>query len=792
MAPYNISKKTNQMSKYVNFEVNGRLFPSWIMANFKKYQLPEIIKSDEDPCNPSGKSTSSSKKISYRLKKYQAFLGQYMNFESPYKDILIYHGLGSGKTASAINIYNALYNYTPGWNVFILLKASLRDNWVGELDRWLQEDEQKHRMDNVIFIHYDSPYADKNFLDAIKKVDNSKKSMYIIEEVHNFIRNVYGNISSSGGKRAQVIYDYIIQDKRDNYDTRVVLLSGTPAVNKPFEFGLLFNLLRPGIFPKSENKFNHMFVTDAAYETLNDMNKNLFQRRIMGLVSYYIGGTSNLFASKTINYINVPMSNYHQEVYTYYEEIEAKIERESFLRGGEASQIYKSYTRQACNFVFPTLSQRVTGEQRPRPNKFKISDLEVQQLAEGVVLKKGKEGESTLNVSQYDAAIKNYLTQFTLHLTEADNKDTQSGHNILNDYETYLTEYHGNYNEFYESTTKKSNLFKAMTKSSNKFMNIIFNILKSRGKVMVFSNFVMMEGLEIFKIYLKFFGFYNFMKGFKVREGKIGYVEFHGGIKKISDRYKGVNAYNEKNNNDGSTIKIILLSPAAAEGISLTNVLQVNLVEPYWNEVRLQQAIGRAIRLCSHKDMPVDQRHVEVFRYKSVRNSHSTIKKPTTDEIIEGLARKKDNLIQSFLSAMKEAAVDCNLNKNHNQISQDYKCFQFDENSLLEDNVGRAYHKDIDLDKRYDNGLNAPNSMVKRIKVMKIKAVMQLSDPSQGGKAKYSKVRKYWYYSDSGVVYDYDMHYAIGKILIDDNNIPTKLDDNTYIIGHVIPIPLIR
>ena len=41
------------MSKnsYINFQVNGKLFPSWILLNFKKYQLPKYIqKENEDPC----------------------------------------------------------------------------------------------------------------------------------------------------------------------------------------------------------------------------------------------------------------------------------------------------------------------------------------------------------------------------------------------------------------------------------------------------------------------------------------------------------------------------------------------------------------------------------------------------------------------------------------------------------------------------------------------------------------------------------------------------------------------
>lgn len=45
--------------------------------------------------------------------------------------MLIYHGLGSGKTVTAIGVYNALYNHFKGWNVFIIIKATLKDKpWV--------------------------------------------------------------------------------------------------------------------------------------------------------------------------------------------------------------------------------------------------------------------------------------------------------------------------------------------------------------------------------------------------------------------------------------------------------------------------------------------------------------------------------------------------------------------------------------------------------------------------------------------------------------------------------------
>jgi superfamily II DNA or RNA helicase len=138
-----------QNNKYVDLKTNGRLFPTFVMANFKKYKVPDVFTfPDEDPC--------SRNKTELKLREYQIFLSKYLDYRSPFRDILVYHGLGSGKTTSAINIYNMLYNYTPGWNVFVLIKATLKNHpWMVDLNQWMQKDEFEHRFKNIIFVSYD-------------------------------------------------------------------------------------------------------------------------------------------------------------------------------------------------------------------------------------------------------------------------------------------------------------------------------------------------------------------------------------------------------------------------------------------------------------------------------------------------------------------------------------------------------------------------------------------------------------------------------------------------------------
>jgi hypothetical protein len=99
-------------------------------------------------------------------------------------------------------------------------------------------------------------------------------------------------------------------------------------------------------------------------------------------------------------------------------------------------------------------------------------------------------------------------------------------------------------------------------------------------------------------------------------------------------------------------------------------------MEPYWNNVRLDQVKGRAIRICSHKDLPFKERDVEIYTYYSIFSDdqkkmldmtiRSTDKSETSDEKVFNVGLRKDKVNQELLNLMKESAVDCELNEADN------------------------------------------------------------------------------------------------------------------------------
>jgi hypothetical protein len=153
----------------------------------------------------------------------------------------------------------------------------------------------------------------------------------------------------------------------------------------------------------------------------------------------------------------------------------------------------------------------------------------------------------------------------------------------------------------------------------------------------------------------------------------------------------------------GAYLKLLMITRSGAEGISLLNVRTVHILEPYWNNIRLDQVIGRANRMFSHSQLSPSERNFKVYYYMSHFSPANKIKVEqlitnkdtqkqtgpdgklystvmTSDEAMKHIADKKSNIIKGFLSNLRNASVDCEIHKHtHNHIK--LNCFSFKNKS---------------------------------------------------------------------------------------------------------------
>jgi hypothetical protein len=83
-----------------------------------------------------------------------------------------------------------------------------------------------------------------------------------------------------------------------------------------------------------------------------------------------------------------------------------------------------------------------------------------------------------------------------------------------------------------------------------------------------------------------------------------------------TQREKILMRYNAPENDYGDDIRVFIFTDAAAEGISLSSVRGVHLINESTYSSRMNQVIGRAIRYKSHERLPEDEREVTVLRYR--------------------------------------------------------------------------------------------------------------------------------------------------------------------------------
>ena len=808
-----------------------------------------------------------------KLLRQQKIVKDYMQFDSPYRGILLYHELGSGKSIASIA---AAEGYVNQKKIVIMTPASLSQNYENELliaskigrnlkktwtqikvnkkspkmmselekyaisDKFVKKNglvwipqykddiegaeiiiekmkynstdakEAVHRaeidvaINHIIrnrytFINYNGLTAKMIKELGAKPFDNS---FIIIDEIHNLISRIV-----NGSRLAKSIYNHLMNAS----DAKLILLSGTPIINQPYEIATLINLVRGPIkeyniellkkskvpdmiavisqlkekklycyidtinyneniisitllpnnykrvdddntniaknkwadsaddvikkivdilnktdivklsirskiinneaLPTDKEVFNKMFIDESGSgdtKNITIKNEDLFKRRILGTISYYKTTGSELFP-KMLPHISRELYMSDHQIKKYLEvrliEIRMDDKKKLFKKGGandDFGSVYRAFSRMICNFAFPDEINRIFPQ-----------DIRLIMKKEVANVDNDKSSQSDDDADAVDAAKKlnkDVAAAYSNQLDEAMDKLVESD---------------------YLDIDKLRDVY------SPKFAQMYEDIEASPGSVLVYSQFRMVEGLGIFKEVLNRQGYVEInivnnedfgyilddMDVFDKKYDNKRYVVFN------SDRIKTNILMNIFNGNSkalpkniqeqlklvhidteqlyGKIVKVMMITQSGAEGISLKNVRRVLITEYFWNSVRIDQVIGRAVRTCSHKSLPDKDQNVQVFTYlmnftRKQLNENPTLrskdKEITTDKHIYNIAKSKEGLINSFLKMLKAASLDCIIQSDvNNPLANGYKCYNWPINV---NNNELSYTNNINADKK--------------------------------------------------------------------------------------------
>ncbi len=114
-----------------------------------------------------------------------------------------------------------------------------------------------------------------------------------------------------------------------------------------------------------------------------------------------------------------------------------------------------------------------------------------------------------------------------------------------------------------------------------------------------------------------------------------------------------------KENLNGEIIKVIIVSKIGTEGIDFKRIREVHILEPWYNLNRAEQIIGRAVRTCSHIDLPKEQRNVTIYFHANTCENEESV-----DLRTYRISESKQKKIIEVETILKETSIDCNLNKD--------------------------------------------------------------------------------------------------------------------------------
>ena len=638
------------------------------------------------------------------LSPHQEFIKNFIHPSTPYNGILLYHGMGTGKTCTAIGVteqFRHVHKYNKNFNkIWVIASTNVQENFklqlfnidklekkngiwnldscVGpallqELQNYDLQNMDKHMIADKINDNIQKYYVFSGYVEFANKIggilrninvkDEKKRyrivkeklntqfgnCLLVIDEAHN-VRDI-----SEGGKKTsrkrvtsamKLLTTYVKKNK-------ILLLSGTPMYNDSREIIFLLNILRrnDGL---SEIKLNEVFDKNGNLlinEEGEAIGEKILTIKANGYISFVRGENPYIFPFK------IYPSDYNSKYST--------------LRKG---------------FVYP--DKQYNGDDIPKTHHF--LDLYMTKMSEKQLkvykffTKKKLEKPSNGHVNGDESIIgneagENYMytelhnSIYALNITYPTNKPDEYlvGKNGLDS--VVVKDEH---NKF-KYRNKDKNIFDEdkIGDYSAKIKSILEIIKQSKGIILIYSQFKD-AGLLPLALALEELGMTRlnpqdnlFSKSARKNEKKIfpkKYTMITGDANHSRNNYRDIKIINKAENVDGDLCKIVLITQAGSEGIDFKNLRQVHILEPWWNLNRMDQIVGRAIRNCSHKDLDIKNRNCQIFLHGTYIDAETE----SVDMMVYRKCEEKARKIGKVQSILKSVSIDCIINENQKDFAK--------------------------------------------------------------------------------------------------------------------------
>jgi len=213
-----------------------------------------------------------------------------------------------------------------------------------------------------------------------------------------------------------------------------------------------------------------------------------------------------------------------------------------------------------------------------------------------------------------------------------------------------------------------------------KISKIMDYLKKSTGIVIIYSTFIEYGILQL-ALALEYLGYSRFVEKSSndfnllddpsvIKKSTLKYAviasennQFINNVGSSKNISNILSLINSDTNKYGEQLKVLLITKKASEGLSIFNVREIHILDPWYHFNRHEQIIGRGFRRCSHIKLPINLRNISVFVYRGIFENKSKI---SPDEHAYNIAIEKFKSTKHYISIIEKNAFDNRINEKLN------------------------------------------------------------------------------------------------------------------------------